>query len=72
LGLTIAAAITRSFRAGFETDFATWFPRWLGGELVGNITVLAFVPGWLLFFGLIGGTIGRSLTFKESGEIPES
>jgi hypothetical protein len=60
LGLQIEAIIADNFGRGFEPDFDIWFPRWLGGELGAMITVLALVPGWLLFFGLIGGAIGST------------
>jgi hypothetical protein len=60
LGLQIEATVADNFPPGVSPNFDAWFPGWLGGELGGGITSLALVPGWLLFFGLIGGAIGRT------------
>jgi hypothetical protein len=61
LGFQHDAVLADSYRPGFTPEFATWFPRLLGDELAGGIVSLVLVPGWLLFFGLIGARVGRAM-----------
>jgi len=54
-----AALADDGYPPGMQPDL--WLPTMLGRELGGGIFALMLLPGWALFFGLVGGTVGRDL-----------
>jgi hypothetical protein len=73
LGFQIEAALVDDgYPPGIGPDLGIWLPRMLGRELGGGIFSLLLLPGWALFFGLVGGAAGAAVRrVRESTPRPE-
>jgi hypothetical protein len=62
LGFQIDAALAdEGYLPSRPPDLGIWLPEMLGRELGGGIFALLLLPGWALFFGLVGGEVGQAV-----------